>query len=123
MPVAPAAAAAHGETAVYFAGFQYERRAQLEALAADAGWQLRGGFSKSFYIMVAGTLAGSAQMTQAELGNIEVIAEQEFCARLHAENKTGNGYLPHPATVSWIDVLLKSADCVQFSPQSLLTLD
>lgn len=74
------------ETAVYFVGFHGERRSQLEALAEDAGWQVRGGFSKSLDIMVAGTLAGSAQLAQAELGNIEVITEQEFRARMHAEN-------------------------------------
>jgi hypothetical protein len=72
------------KTAVYFAGFHSKRRDLLEALAEDAGWQVRGGFSKSLDIMVTGTLAGSAQMAQAELDNIEIITEQEFRARVHA---------------------------------------
>lgn len=66
------------QTAVFFVGFRDARRNELEELADLAGWQVRQAFSSSLNVLVAGTLAGSSQISKAESMGIEVISEDVF---------------------------------------------
>jgi len=70
------------QTAAYFVGFRDAKRSELEAMADLAGWQVRTAFSSSLDVLVAGSLAGSAQMGKAESMGIDVISEDEFLQRL-----------------------------------------
>lgn len=70
------------QTAVYFVGFRDAKRCGLESMARAVGWQVRGGFSVSLDILIAGPLAGSVQLSKAESMGIDVISESDFIKRI-----------------------------------------
>ena len=70
------------QTAAYFVGFRDTKRCVLESMARAAGWQVRGGFSVSLDILIAGPLAGSGQLSKAESMGIDVISESDFIKRI-----------------------------------------
>ena len=70
------------QTAAYFVGFRDTKRCGLESMARAEGWQVRGGFSVSLDILVAGPLAGSVQLSKAESMGIDVISESDFIKRI-----------------------------------------
>lgn len=72
----------HWQTAAYFVGFRDAKRCGLESMARAAGWQVRGGFSASLDILIAGPLAGSVQLSKAESMGIDVISESDFIERI-----------------------------------------
>ncbi len=66
------------ETAVFFAGFGSVKRAELEALAEAAGWQVRSTITKTVDYVVTGSMAGSAQLAKAGEMGITVLDEAGF---------------------------------------------
>lgn len=70
------------QTAAYFVGFRDAKRRGLESMARVAGWQVRGGFSVSLDILIAGPLAGSVQLSNAESMGIDVLSESDFIKRI-----------------------------------------
>ena len=70
------------QTAAYFAGFRDAKRCELESMAREAGWQVRGGFSASLDVLIAGPLAGSVQLSKAESMEVDVISESDFKRRI-----------------------------------------
>lgn len=70
------------QTAAYFVGFRDAKRIELESIAESASWQVRSGFSSSLDILVAGTLAGSKQLKEAESLQIDIISEADFRQRM-----------------------------------------
>lgn len=70
------------QTAACFVGFRDAKRAELESMAEAASWQIRSGFSSTLDILVAGTLAGSKQLKEAESLQIDIISEADFRQRM-----------------------------------------
>ena len=69
-------------TAAYFVGFRDAKRRELEAMARAADWQVRKGFSTSLDILIAGPLAGRAQLSKADLMGVDAISESDFVKRI-----------------------------------------
>ncbi|WP_211471740.1 BRCT domain-containing protein [Collimonas humicola] len=70
------------QTAAYFVGFRDAKRIELENLADIANWQVRTTYSATLDVLVAGSLAGSAQLNKARSMGIEILSEDEFRQRI-----------------------------------------
>ena len=70
------------QTAACFVGFRDAKRSELEAIAKQAGWQVRTGFSTTLDVLIAGPLTGSVQLGKAESLKIDVISESDFLERI-----------------------------------------
>ncbi len=68
------------QTAVLFTGFSAMRRAELEEIAAAAGWDVRTRVGSTLDYLVAGSKAGPAKIAAAEEFGISVIDEELFLA-------------------------------------------
>lgn len=69
---------------VVFTGFAAARRAELESLAADAGWSPGTKVTAKTAVLVTGPTAGPAKKTRAKEIGAHVVTESEFVELAHA---------------------------------------
>lgn len=85
-PSESAGSSSHGnrewQQAAFFAGFSLSKRDELEGLAEAAGWQVRQTITRTVTYVVAGSMVGKNQISEAKRMGVAVVDENAFRALL-----------------------------------------